>query len=177
MSQAEKRLRLVFLCWAWNIGNSRLRKSASAKSRFPCDNPLQWWIFCGSCHHRMCWLSLHDNIATGRTRLRSFPNYNVARLRDSFEWKEITIIQWIPGKHNISDYIRKVNLHMFKILNKIACTGISERNFVLSINTKYNFSCWSSGVIASLKTPKLIFLSKDIWLTDFCRSFIHWYIV
>ena len=36
----------------------------------------------------------------------------VSRLRDAFESKEINVIQWIPGRKNISDALTKCNPHM-----------------------------------------------------------------
>ena len=47
----------------------------------------------------------------------------VARLRDSFENEEISTMQWIPGKDNLSDALTKRNVAMFAKLNKVARTG------------------------------------------------------
>jgi len=47
----------------------------------------------------------------------------VARLRDSFESRDISILQWIPGAVNIADALTKVNPAMFLKLNKIMVSG------------------------------------------------------
>ena len=47
----------------------------------------------------------------------------VARLRDSFENREISTMQWIPGADNLADALTKRNVSMFAKLNKVAKTG------------------------------------------------------
>ena len=47
----------------------------------------------------------------------------VSRLRDSFEAKEISVLQWIPGPQNIADALTKVNPATFQILSDVLSTG------------------------------------------------------
>ena len=47
----------------------------------------------------------------------------VARLRDSFENRDISTMQWIPGADNLADALTERNVSMFAKLNKIAKTG------------------------------------------------------
>ena len=47
----------------------------------------------------------------------------VSRIRDSFENREINVIQWIPGKDNLVDALTKRNKVIFETLNKVATTG------------------------------------------------------
>ena len=66
---------------------------------------------------------LYSTITTLRegSEYRLLPT--VARLRDSLENQEISTIQWIPGKDNLSDALMKRNFAMFAKLNKVANTG------------------------------------------------------
>ncbi len=68
-------------------------------------------------------LGLHTTISTlheGRDyRLRP----TVARLRDSFDAGEISVLQWVPGKHNIADALTKRNTMMYRTLNSVCITG------------------------------------------------------
>ena len=61
------------------------------------------------------------------TTLREGSDYRlrptVERLRDSFENREISTIQWVPGTENVSDASTKRNLATFAKLNKVAITG------------------------------------------------------
>ena len=54
----------------------------------------------------------------------------VKRIRDSFESGEISVMQCIPGKHNLSDALTKRNYAMFRILNNVAEQGYLPR-FIL----------------------------------------------
>lgn len=47
----------------------------------------------------------------------------VARMRDSFESHEISVMQWIPGTKNISDALTKRNLASYLLLNKVMISG------------------------------------------------------
>jgi len=47
----------------------------------------------------------------------------VARMRDSFEIREISVMQWIPGKQNLADALTKRNTEMYSTLNKVMSTG------------------------------------------------------
>jgi len=55
----------------------------------------------------------------------------VARLRDSFESKDISTLQWVPGAVNIADALTKVNPVMFLKLNNIMKSGFLS-NEILS---------------------------------------------
>ena len=48
----------------------------------------------------------------------------VARMRDSFETGEISVMQWIAGKRNFADALTKRNLDMFKKLNVVMRSGL-----------------------------------------------------
>ncbi len=73
-------------------------------------------------------LGLHATITTvheGKDyRLRP----TVARLRDSFETGEITVLQWIAGQKNIADALTKRNTAMYKLLNSICLRGTIKRS-------------------------------------------------
>ena len=47
----------------------------------------------------------------------------VARLRDSFESKEISVFQWIPGNVNIADALTKINPDAFVRLTAVLSSG------------------------------------------------------
>lgn len=52
-------------------------------------------------------------------RLRS----TVTKLKDSFEAEDIPVLQWVPGKQNISDAHMKRNPVMVHILNRVCNSG------------------------------------------------------
>lgn len=47
----------------------------------------------------------------------------VSRIRDTFEAKEISHIQWIPGTCNFADALTKINPHTFSLLNSLLSSG------------------------------------------------------
>ena len=50
----------------------------------------------------------------------------VARLRDSFESREITALQWVPGSVNLADSLTKINPDAFIKLNKTLKEGFID---------------------------------------------------
>lgn len=52
----------------------------------------------------------------------------VARMRDSFESGEISVMQWIPGKMNLSDALTKRNIEMYRTLNIFMVEGIINQS-------------------------------------------------
>ena len=52
----------------------------------------------------------------------------VARLRDSFESGEITMLQWVPGNCNLADALTKRNSVMYRLLNRVCAEGIPGEN-------------------------------------------------
>ncbi len=72
-------------------------------------------------------LGLHATITTvneGKDyRLRP----TVARLRESFETGEISVLQWIAGPTNIADAITKRNPSMYQSLNSICIAGSIQK--------------------------------------------------
>jgi len=77
-------------------------------------------------------LGLHGTITTlhdGKDyRLRP----TVTRLRDSFEAGEISVLQWVPGKQNISDALTKRNPAMFHTLNQVCSSGTISKDLFTS---------------------------------------------
>jgi len=51
----------------------------------------------------------------------------VQRIRDSFECGDLDVLCWIPGNANIADALTKRNTVLYRLLNKIAITGVYPR--------------------------------------------------
>lgn len=62
-----------------------------------------------------------------RTTLHTSEDYRlratVARLRASFESKELNTVQWIPGVRNAADAMMKQNLRISLVLNEMIAAG------------------------------------------------------
>lgn len=50
----------------------------------------------------------------------------VARMRDSFESGEISVMQWIPGRLNLADALTKRNVEMYRELNQVMTTCVID---------------------------------------------------
>ena len=82
---------------------------------------------------------LYDTVTTlheGRDyRLRQ----TVQRIRDSFEAGEVDIIRWVQGKANIADALTKRTPMSYRMLNRIASTGVlqlpAHRSFEVDAET------------------------------------------
>ncbi len=54
----------------------------------------------------------------------------VARLRDSFETGELSVLQWVPGNHNIADALIKRNTMIYRTLKIICVTSYISRIYL-----------------------------------------------
>lgn len=56
----------------------------------------------------------------------------VARMRDSYETGEISMLQWIPGVQNLADALTKRNVVMYRMLNDVMKNGILNEEITAS---------------------------------------------
>lgn len=84
--------------------------------------------------------SLFETITTlhqsGDYRLRKV----VARMRDSFESKELNIVCWIPGSRNYGDVLVKRNIPLSRKLNSMLSSG--DWNVDLSKSCELDADTW-----------------------------------
>lgn len=85
--------------------------------------------------------SLFETITTlhqpGDYRLRKV----VARMRDSFESKELNIVRWIPGNQNYGDALTKRNIPLSQKLNTMLASG--EWNLNMSHSCQLDSDTWN----------------------------------
>lgn len=64
---------------------------------------------------------------TTKARLHEGKDYRlrpaVARIRDSYESKEVDELIWIPGTQNVADALKKRNINIQRVLGKILAKG------------------------------------------------------
>lgn len=70
--------------------------------------------------------ALYDAITTSHEARDMRLRQTVVRIRNSFESRELDILQWINGYLNIADALTKRNVKLYKTLNEIAESGILE---------------------------------------------------
>ncbi len=95
-----------------------------AVTNSPTPLPLIFTVDSLGCHATIS--TVHDG---NDYRLRP----TVTRLRDSFEAGEISVLQWVPGKHNIADELRKKNAMMYRTLNSIYTLYRSHASYVFYV--------------------------------------------
>lgn len=47
-------------------------------------------------------------------------------MRDSYEVGEISVMQWISGRLNLADDLTKRNLEIYRMLKKVATSGLLD---------------------------------------------------
>ena len=101
--------------------------------------------------------SLYSTVTTLHEGTDYILRPTVARMRDFFENGELAKMQWIAGKQNLADALKKRNLEMFRKLNEVKLNGVRD----LFIIYKMKRIC---GIIAN-----------SIWdLIKYCRVRTLW---